>query len=488
MSRARPASPRGVAAVVLASLALVLLGGVPAALAAPAAAPAPALGETRSTAPDPVDAQGPLDLSEVSLGQRDVRMVLRVASAGAWDSRALTSVAGRELCVTLVHGDPALPRARICVTRRSGRTALDITPLGDDGVALEPRPLAAEVSRPDPDVLEATFLPAAAGLPLGAYSWFAESAWTDPVTCPATCRDRAPDAPGSVAAEVVLLAVAPCFGAAARDPANPCDNPALRGIVEPPPNRAKVVADPYCDKVQHDGLLTVCNFGTPAEDAQRTFALIGDSHAANMKSALTVLTVAEGWRAVSILRSGCTTTKGSPILLTEQASRQCRTWNRQVINWLAKHPEVDTVFLSAHYSARVKPSGGRSDAASAAAGYREELRTLLRMHRRVVVIRDTPPATSAALGCVSRALASGRSAHNTCTRSRSASVKTDPLVEAARALGSRTVKVIDLTPQFCDSKRCFTVIGGALVRHDTSHLTQTFAATLGPFVLRALDG
>jgi len=105
----------------------------------------------------------------------------------------------------------------------------------------------------------------------------------------------------------------------------------------------------------------------------------------------------------------------------------------------------------------------------------------------VIVIRDTPPAAKSALRCVSRALAAGRSAHNTCTRSRSTSVKTDPQVQAARALRSPKVKVIDLTRQFCDAKRCFTVVGGALVRHDTSHLTQTFAATLGPFILRALD-
>jgi len=485
VSRASLATVRGAAALVVASFVLGVLGA-PAAIAAPAPAPPPAAGETRSAAADPVDAQGPLDLVEVTLGQRDVRMVLRVASAGAWDSRDLTSVAGRELCVTFIHGEPALPRARVCVTRRSGRTALDLTPMAADGTALATRVLAADTSRPDPDAFEATFLPAAASLPLGPYAWFADSAWTDPATCPATCRDRAPDA-GIVESEVVLLAVAPCFGAAARDAARPCDNPALRGTVMPPPDRAKVVADPYCDKVQHDGLLTVCSFGPPAQEAEHTFALIGDSHAANMKTALNVVTLGKRWRGVSILRSGCPATRAAPILPSSQASRQCRTWNRQVLTWLSKHPEVDTVFLSAHYSARVRSYGGRGDAEAVTAGYREVLRTLVRMGRRVIVIRDTPPAAKSALRCVSRALAAGRSAHNTCTRSRSASVKTDPQVQAARALRSPKVKVIDLTRQFCDAKRCFTVVGGALVRHDTSHLTQTFAATLGPFILRALD-
>ena len=34
---------------------------------------------------------------------------------------------------------------------------------------------------------------------------------------------------------------------------------------------------------------------------------------------------------------------------------------------------------------------------------------------------------------------------------------------------------------------CFPVIGGVLVRKDTDHLTQRFAATLGPILLRKLN-
>jgi hypothetical protein len=444
-------------------------------------------GETVSTTADPVDAQGPLDLAEVTVGQRDVRVTLRVVTKGRWDSRELTSVAGRELCITLVHGEGDLARARICVARRNGRTALDLTPLAPDGTALAPRGLAADVSRPRPDVLEAAFLPVAAGLSIGPFAWYADSAWTDPAACPATCRDRAPDS-GTVAAGVVLLAVVPCFGAAARDAANPCDNPDLRNSVEPPPARAKVVADPFCDNVEHRGYITACSFGAMAEDAERTFALIGDSHAANLKHAVTPLTTAKRWRGISILRSGCPLTRAKPILASPLASRQCRTWNGEVFAWLRRHPEVDTVILSAHAGARVDSYRGRSKKASVRAGYRTAIGQLLSMRRRVVVVRDTPPSTNQQLRCVSRAIAARRRAQTECTRPRSAAVRSDPLVAAARATRSPNVKVIDLTRVFCDSRRCFSVIGGALVRHDESHLTQAFAVTLGPLILRALDG
>ena len=462
-------------------LALILL-------AAPSAraADADATGRTTSgTADAPGDAQGPLDLTEVTLGQRDVRMTLRIVSAGGWDSGDLAA-AGRGLCVTLVHGETPVPRARICVTRRNARNSMDVTPLDADGTAGTPRSLGAEVSRPAPTVLEATFLPAAAGLSIGPFQWYADSAWTDPATCPAGCRDRAPDS-GEVGAGVVLLAVADCFGAAARDPRRRCDNPALRNSVDPPPARAKGVAGSFCDDVERSRLITACSFGTAPQEAERTFALIGDSHAANMKSALTGLTLAKRWRGISILRAGCPLTKASPILASPQRSRQCRDWNRQVLSWLKRHREVDTVFLSAHAGARVRGKSGRSARQSAQAGYRDLIRELLRMRRRVVIIRDTPPSTNKLLRCVARAMKAGRRAQTACTRARSASVRPDPLVDAGRSLRSSRVKLIDLTRHFCDSRRCFTVIGGALVRHDESHLTQAFAATLGPFILRALD-
>ena len=106
------------------------------------------------------------------------------------------------------------------------------------------------------------------------------------------------------------------------------------------------------------GLITACSFGAMPQDAARTFALIGDSHAANLKNALSVVTLAKRWRGVSILRSGCPLTRAAPVLDSPQRSRRCREWNRQVLDWLSRHPEVDTVFLSAHAGARVRPTGG----------------------------------------------------------------------------------------------------------------------------------
>ena len=59
----------------------------------------------------------------------------------------------------------------------------------------------------------------------------------------------------------------------------------------------------------------------------------------------------------------------------------------------------------------------------------------------------------------------------------------DPTVESALRLG-RTP--IDLSSFFCSPSKCFPVVGGVLTHKDQDHLTQDFARTLGPYILRAV--
>ena len=50
---------------------------------------------------------------------------------------------------------------------------------------------------------------------------------------------------------------------------------------------------------------------------------------------------------------------------------------------------------------------------------------------------------------------------------------------------------IDMTSFFCSATQCFPVVGGALVYKDVSHLTDVYASSLGPYLLRkirALNG
>jgi hypothetical protein len=448
----------------------------PGAAAAPPAPPAATQAEA-----------GPLQLSDVTLVQRDVRMSLQVSTRGQWTAQDLLGAGSRALCVALVHGDPAIARGRICVAPSDRHTTLTYTELAPDGTALATRPLASTVTRPRPDLLTATFLPVAAGLALGPYSWWAQAAWTDDGACWRTCTDRFPD-DGAVAATIGLLGLPACFGAAARDPAAPCENPELRRTVQPPLKEVNALTGAYCDAVERWQLLRVCGFGAPPEDAQATFALIGDSHAAGLRPAFQVVSLAKRWRGVSIVRSGCPATQArAPRLPTPGRSRQCLHWNRQVLTWLGTHPEIETVFLSAHTGASVAPAAGQRMFDAVRTGYGDEIRALLASGRRVVVIHDTPTSARGHLRCIAAALSAGRPPGPACAKRRAVALRPDPLAAAAQAVGSPQAHVIDLTPHICDDRYCFALVGGAIVTRDVNHLTPAFSASLGPYILRALD-
>jgi hypothetical protein len=426
----------------------------------------------------------PLDMLDATLVQRDVRMVLRVTTAGRWKAADLTALPGRLVCLVLARGAPAVARGRVCMTSLDGHALLTYTPLAAHGAAGVTRKIGATVQRPRSTILEATFLPAAAGLRIGSYAWWLQTGWTDAGPCATSCVDRLPDA-DAIPAKLALLGVVSCFGAAARDRARPCRNPALRLAVEPPPGKATATLDPFCD-TRTIRPISVCAFGVGPDVAKKTFALVGDSHAAAMKTGLHVLPLARRWRGLSMTLAACPLTKARPILPTPARSIACATWNRQVLAWFAAHPGVDTVFLSTHTTAEVKPAEGMTMAETALAGYRDEITALLGVVNRVVVIRDTPFEPPGHLRCITRALQLNRAPGPACARSRRVALQPDPLADAARELRSDRVQLIDLTSRFCDARRCFPVIGGALVHRDTTHVTPAFSATLGPFIMRAL--
>lgn len=433
------------------------------------------------------DAAGQLDLTEVLLEQRDVRMLLRMRTSGRWTAADVARGRGRALCVTLSHGSPMIARGRVCLTRRDARPALSYTRIARNGRAGVTRGLAGPVARPQPGMFQATFLPAAVELPVGRFAWSADSSWTDAAACASACLDRLPDA-GQIGGQTALLGAPRCFGAAARDPRGRCENALLRLAVEPSPPRAAATIDSFCDRREHPQLLSVCAFGAPERSATGTFALIGDSHAASLKTALHVVSHAKRWRGLSIVRAACPATQAARPLLPDRArSRACVRWNDQLLAWLRRHREIDTVVMAAHTTARVASADGMTMRETAQRGYRDEIEALLRVVPRVVVVRDTPSSRAGHLACIERALRGRRSPGPACAQSRGRALKHDPLAQAAREVASARVTVIDLTPHVCSARRCFPVVGGALVHRDKSHLTPSFSGSLGPFILRALE-
>ena len=124
-------------------------------------------------------------------------------------------------------------------------------------------------------------------------------------------------------------------------------------------------------------------------------------------------------------------------------------------------------------------------------GFTRAWRSLPASVKRIVVIRDTPKASAETLACVRRAMRRKGRASSACARSRRRALDRDAAISAAVRLRSNRVKTVDMTSFFCSRRRCYPVVGGALVYKDVTHLTDIFASSLGPYLvrkLRALDG
>ncbi|MDA0162790.1 SGNH hydrolase domain-containing protein [Solirubrobacter ginsenosidimutans] len=414
--------------------------------------PAPAVYES------PANPQaGPLDLASASLGQDGTNLTLTIKTRGEWKPQQLDHRGPRALCLTVRYGTT---KAALCVAATAhGTPILRRVPLDPPGKATR---VVSTESYAD-GTFTAAFTPVDAGLPFGPFKWSVLSTW-----------DGGTDAIPEATARARLLAVPDCFGAAARDPAHPCTNAALRKVVTPTPSDALLTPNAPCAPYKPHGLVYPCYFGVAPDRARATFAVIGDSHAEHWRAALEVVAQSKRWRGISITRSGCPYNTAGAKLRTDKDSDECHRWQGQLRQFLADHHEIHTVFVAARASADFTRDP--------AEGAREALRALPSSVRRIFVIRATPETFGPENGCVSRRLRAKLSIGTTCALPRATKLLPDPQSKAA---GGR-VKVLDFTKYMCDATKCPSVIGGVLVRKDGSHITRAFSTTLGPFVLRAI--
>jgi SGNH domain (fused to AT3 domains) len=272
-----------------------------------------------------------------------------------------------------------------------------------------------------------------------------------------------------------------CFGAASRDRRHPCRNRALDSVVIPSPAQALLQPNARCTQVRFDDP-GVCAFGVSPKHASSTIAIIGDSHAAHWRGALSRLASRRGWHGLSIWRPNC------PFTFARSAGRGggCGGWARSVVRYLAAHPGVRTVFVSANSGSGVHAAAGKTRRATKVEGFIRAWTALPASVEEVFVIHDVPHVRHRAGRCIEQALVRGRNPGIRCARRRGGALRTDFQVVAAKKSKLARVGVIDLTPFMCSRKKCFPVVGGALVIRDVGHLTRTFSSSLGPYLGRAV--
>jgi peptidoglycan/LPS O-acetylase OafA/YrhL len=212
-----------------------------------------------------------------------------------------------------------------------------------------------------------------------------------------------------------------------------------------------------------------CDFGIPENEASATVVMYGGSKIWQWLPAVLAAAESQDWHVVTFIKNACIIETGQEAL-GEERYTSCAAWNDDVVAEIDRI-EPDLVFT---YGSRVG-----YEAYETFPDYTDRYEQLLATGARVAVVRDTPSPRFDIPMCVDL--------HG--PDSPECAVDRDDYFEegAFTALDvPEGVAKVDLTDYICEAESCPPVIGNVLVYRDDAHLTNTYAATLGPYLEAAL--
>lgn len=239
---------------------------------------------------------------------------------------------------------------------------------------------------------------------------------------------------------------------------------------------------PWLDKCINglgDASTVLCQYGDP--DAEDEVLLWGDSHAAAWAPALDEAGKSGGFRAVIATRHGCPSTLTAPIAtvgrdIAPSEREACAERNE----WVARAvlPDADLVVLAnmtTNYEFDVDLSVAFGDSILAARD----------VGVPVAVLEDVPLTGDDEGHRVNgpECLASGEACSN--ARARALNDRLDTALTDAGIDDEYTL--VRTHDAFCSAEACYFASGDTSVYFDASHLSDTYSASLGPWLAESLD-
>jgi peptidoglycan/LPS O-acetylase OafA/YrhL len=254
------------------------------------------------------------------------------------------------------------------------------------------------------------------------------------------------------------------------------DNPALAAslpedmpVLPPLETVTEDVPRVYKGEDDCDGAMRLCVFGDA--EGQRTIALVGASRVAHYFPAFEQAALEHGWRLLVLSKSSCQFTSEPGIEeVRGEFDADCAEYNEWALGRLEEQRPDLVVTLSgrAHTAdERVYP------------GFVDQWRELDAWGIPVLALRDLPRFPDPVPECVARIGADACAFDPEPSHDPS-----DPSATLENVPAN--VTFADLTPYVCPDGECPAAIGNILVYRDTSHLTDTYAATLAPVVERTV--
>lgn len=277
-----------------------------------------------------------------------------------------------------------------------------------------------------------------------------------------------------------------CFGATALDSESGCE-----AVPEVTPVPDPAIADKAADRCissREGDKVRVCEYGADAKTADRSIALIGDSHAEQWLTPLKRIAEEENWQLIVMAKASCPFTAAERDFISmgesrnEELREDCANWNKGVLDVLTDRPEIDTIITSAKSSNRVVAEGDEDWRDAAADGYEKRWNEIPDSVERIIAVEDTPELSSDVIDCVTF---EGNAAGTECALPEEDALGPDPLAEAAER--SDRADIISLRDYFVVDGESPPVIGGVLVYRDSHHVSWAYADMLADPLAKALQ-
>lgn len=212
-------------------------------------------------------------------------------------------------------------------------------------------------------------------------------------------------------------------------------------------------------------------------EAERTLAVVGNSHAEHWVPALDELGREQGFRVSVYLKMGCPLTVAAEPMYKGEQIPDCRDWSAEVIDRLGVD-RPDWVFTTG-----TRPRDQIGD--ETPEDYVAVWSRLTDHGLNVIAMRDTPwlrrdGVRYRAIDC----LAQNGDALSCGIRTADALDEVNPALAPAATFPN--VFPVDMTRAMCGPEVCAVVEGNILVYHDEHHLTASYSRSLAPELGRQL--
>ncbi len=219
-----------------------------------------------------------------------------------------------------------------------------------------------------------------------------------------------------------------------------------------------------------------CAFGRTSSTV--TAVLFGDSHAAQWFPALEVVSEREGWRLISLTKTGCPAV-AIPVYLDRLKRRytECDEWRTRTLKRIETLRPRLIIMASS-----VRPGiaeGANGQVAEWDDSIRRTLSSFRGLSPTVVLIHDTPALPFSAPICLSRAAWHGTDSSRECTFELPGGSGDALLaVERARLAAFPGGLALDMTDAICSTAPCVVDRDGFVLYSDSHHLTASFSRHL----------